>query len=58
MVTDLDSNQQIAWLTKVMCTQLITVSHALNGHRLAFRSADCLAQGSVVYSSYRYKACA
>ena len=78
MVTDLNSNQQIAWLKEVMRTQLITtshfllkqkeiksadctaqgsdtyltqfvtISHALDGHRLAFRSADCLAKGCVL----------
>ena len=48
MVTDLDSNQQIAWFKEVMYTKLITISHALDGHRLAFRSADCLAQGCVL----------
>ena len=57
MVTDLHSNQQIAWLKEVMCTQINTVSHDLNGHRLTFQSADCLAQGSDVYSTYYYKAC-
>ena len=48
MVTDLHPNQQIAWLKEVMCTQFVTLSHALDGHRLAFRSADCLAQGCVL----------
>ena len=57
MDTDSDSNQQIAWLKEVMRTQLITIRHALNGHRLEFQSADCLAQGSDVYSTYHYKAC-
>ena len=55
MVTDLDSNQQIAWFKEVMRTQLITIRHALNGHRLEFQSADCLAQGSDAYSTYHYK---
>ena len=57
MVTDLHSNQQIAWLKTVMCTQLITISHDPNGHRLAFQSADCLAQGMDVYSTYHYDPC-
>ena len=57
MVTDMHSNQQIAWLKTVMRTQVITISHALNGHRLGFQSADCLAQGSDAYSTYHYKAC-
>ena len=48
MVTDLHSNQQNAWLKEVMCTKLVTLSNALDGHRLAFRSADCLAQGCVL----------
>ena len=42
MVTDLHSNQQIAWFKEVMRTQLITIRHALNGHRLEFQSTDCL----------------
>ena len=57
MVTDLNSNQQIAWLKEVMCTQLITIRHAPNGHRLAFHSAECLAQQSDVHSTYPYKPC-
>ena len=31
---DMHSNQQIAWFNEVMCTQHITISHALTGRRL------------------------
>ena len=31
---DMHSNQQIAWFNEVMCTQLITISHAHTGRRL------------------------
>ena len=48
MVTDLHSNQQIAWLKEVMRTQLITTSPFLL-KQIEIQSADCQAQGSDTY---------